>query len=47
MLDPLTEEATKLYDELGELAKNRNITVNIMTIKGEGCKLEVIGKLAD
>ena len=47
VLEPLTEEATKLYDELAELAKSRNISVNIMTIKGEGCKMEVIGKLAE
>lgn len=46
-LQPLTEESTKLYDELAELAKNRNISVNIMTIKGEGCKMEIIGKLAE
>ena len=47
VLEPMTEEATKLYDELAELAKSRNISVNIMTIKGEGCKMEIIGKLAE
>lgn len=47
LLDPLTEEATKFYEELAEVAKSRNISVNIMTIKGEGCKMEVIGKLAE
>lgn len=46
ILDPLTEESRKLYDELAELAKTRNLSVNIMTIKGEGCKMEVIGRLA-
>lgn len=47
VLEPMTEEATKLYEELAELAKSRNISVNIMTIKGEGCKMEIIGKLAE
>ena len=32
---------------MAAVAKERNIAVNIMTIKGEGCKMEVIGKLAE
>jgi hypothetical protein len=32
---------------LGEEAKSNNITVSIITIKGEGCKIEAIGKLAE
>jgi hypothetical protein len=47
LLDPLTEEAAKFYEQLGQIAKERNITVNVITIKGEGCKMEVIGKLAE
>lgn len=38
-LDPLTEEQKKFYEDLAELAKSKNISVNIMTIKGEGCKM--------
>lgn len=47
LLDPLTEENKKLYEELAQLAKERNLSVSIMTIKGEGCKMEVIGRLAE
>lgn len=38
-LDPLDEEKKKFYYELAELAKAKNISVSIMTIKGEGCKV--------
>lgn len=34
VLDPLTEENKKFYEDLGQLAKQRNISVSIMTIKG-------------
>ena len=46
-LDAMDEEKNKFYQELAEAAKSKNITVNIMTIKGEGCKMEVIGKVAE
>lgn len=46
-LDPMTEESVNFYDTLAERAKERNISVSIMTIKGEGSKMEVIGKLAE
>jgi hypothetical protein len=29
------------------LAKEKNITVSVISIKGEGCKLEILGKIAD
>jgi len=33
---------------IGQLAaKAKNVTVSIVTIKGEGCKMEAIGKLAE
>ena len=38
-LESLEEEKNVFYDELAEAAKNKNIAVNIMTIKGEGCKM--------
>ena len=46
-LEPYSEEKKQFYIELGEWAKAKNITVNIVTIKGEGCKMEAIGKLAE
>jgi hypothetical protein len=47
LLDPLTEDGKKFYENLGEVAKEKNIAVNVMTIKGEGCKMEIIGKLPE
>jgi hypothetical protein len=38
-LENFNEENKKLYEELAEVAKARNLSVNIMTIKGEGCKM--------
>ena len=43
----MDEEKDKFYGELAEAAKAKNIAVNIMTIKGEGCKMEIIGKVAE
>jgi hypothetical protein len=47
LLDPLTEAGKQFYEVLGQAAKQRNIAVNIMTIKGEGCKMEIIGRLPE
>ena len=42
------EEASKtFYNNLGEFAKNHGIVVNIITIKGEECNLESLGKVCD
>lgn len=46
LLDPLTEENKNLYEQLAQLSKERNISVNIMTIKGETSKMSIIGRLA-
>lgn len=46
-LEPYDETKKEFYAQLGQKAKNKNITVNIITIKGEGCKLEAIGQLAE
>lgn len=46
-LEPSAEISRQFYQNLGEQAQARKITVNVMTIKGEGCKMEVIGKLAE
>lgn len=46
-LEPYDEEKKKFYAELGLQAKSKNITVNIITIKGEGCKIEAVGQLAE
>lgn len=45
-LDLIDEGKIKFYDQLAETARHRNIAISVMAIKGEGCKMEVIGKLA-
>ena len=45
-LDPPSEEAKQFYAELALRAKQKNLLVNIITIKGEGCKLESLSTLA-
>lgn len=46
-LDPPTAEAKQFYTQLALKAKSKNIVVNIVTIKGEGCKLEALSTLAN
>lgn len=46
-LEPFLEENVQFYEELASEANKKNLCVNIMTIKGEGCKMEIIGKLAE
>jgi hypothetical protein len=38
---------TDFYDELRKLAIKSGVMVNVITIKGEECKLDVLGMLAD
>jgi hypothetical protein len=40
-------EARAFYEKLGELAKEKGVSISIVTIKGEGSNVEIIGKLAD
>lgn len=50
-LDSLTSEAkskaAQFYAELGHFAKQNNVSVNVISIRGEEVSLEAIGKLAD
>jgi hypothetical protein len=36
------EETEKFYEKLTEIAKDRGISVSVITIKGEECKMKVI-----
>jgi len=41
------EKAEDFYTRVGNFAKDHGISVSVISIKGEGCKLGVLGKLAD
>lgn len=44
----LQEQQSKaFYQQLEDLAKEKSVQINVVSIKGEGCKLDVIGKLAE
>lgn len=45
-LDVEIEESKQFYEKLGQIAKENGVVVSVITIKGEGCKVEVLGKLA-
>jgi hypothetical protein len=40
-------KADEFFTSLANLAKQSGISISVISIKGEGCKLDVIGKLAD
>ena len=46
-LGALDGSSDEFYNELSEFAKQNGISVSIVTIKGEGCKMEILGKLAE
>lgn len=37
----------QFYEEIGDLAKEKGIVISVITIKGEACKLEILGKLVE
>ena len=41
------EAASAFYENVGLIAKEKGIVISVITIKGEGCKMEYLGKLAD
>lgn len=41
------EESQKFYEKLGTLARDRGIMVSVVTMKGEECKVDLLGKIAD
>jgi len=40
-------KAPKFYSDAALFAKENGVSVSVISIKGEGCKLEMLGKLAD
>lgn len=46
-LQPENQESTTFYDKITQFAKEKGIVISVITIKGEGCKMDVLGKLAD
>jgi len=37
----------EVYERIGEYAKNKGITVNIVSIEGDECNLDALSKLAE
>lgn len=44
-LDAIGDENTHLgfYNRVCDFAKEKGIVINVITIKGEGCKMDVLG----
>jgi len=40
-------EAKEFYEKLGTLAKEKGTSISVITIKGEGCNIEILGKISD
>ena len=40
-------KADEFYEALGEFAKNKGITVNIISIEGEECNIDTLSKIAE
>lgn len=41
------ENSEAFYSEVGQIAKELGIAISVVSIKGEGCKLEVLSAVAD
>ncbi len=41
------EKTMKFYQEVGNYAKDRGVSVSVITVKGEECKVKVLGLIAD
>ena len=46
-LDSPSSDNDPFYERMGNYAKERGIQVNVITIKGEGCRMDRLGKIAD
>jgi hypothetical protein len=41
------EKTEKFYDDIADYAKERGVTVNVISMEGTDCKLALLGKVAD
>ena len=41
------KESSLFYQKLGEFANEKGISISLLTLRGEACNAEVIGKLAE
>lgn len=46
-LEVENEDSKKFYEDVSKLAQENSIIISVITIKGEGCKLEILGKLTE
>jgi hypothetical protein len=41
------EYTLKFYRDVGNYAKDRGVSVSVITVKGEECKIKVLGLIAE
>jgi Mg-chelatase subunit ChlD len=46
-LDVDASESEAFYQEVAAVAKLNGVSISVVTIKGEGCKLEILSSLAE
>jgi len=40
-------KANEFYAQVGEYAKNKGVSISVITLKGQGCNVEILGQIAD
>jgi len=46
-LDVESDETKKFYEKISSVCKENGIVVSVVTIKGDGCKIDVLGKISE
>jgi Mg-chelatase subunit ChlD len=46
-IDSDPEKALQFYNEIGAFAKERGVAISVITIKGEGCRMDILQTLAE
>ena len=42
-LESDSEESKKFYNDIAAVAKEKGVIISFITIKGEGCKMDILG----
>ena len=46
-IDSDVEKASLFYQAIGQQAQQLGLSISIITIKGEGCRMDILSKLAE
>jgi Mg-chelatase subunit ChlD len=46
-LGSMENDGKKFYEDLGTFAQECGVVISVVTIKGEGCKIDILGQLAE